>query len=127
MRFFDFLYYKIYKFYSSKEKGAEVTSAGVVGFLQSINLLTLVMLFYAFFFKDAKIQAFVFIVPVIAFQVTTYIRYIYKEKHSIRIVEKKWLDMPGDYQDRFSIVQAIYIILSAVCFLGLAIYLGSRR
>jgi hypothetical protein len=52
VKFYDFLYYFIYKFYSSKEKGAAATSAMIVGGLQAINVLSICMLPAVFTFSS---------------------------------------------------------------------------
>jgi hypothetical protein len=47
MLFFDFLYYKIAKTYESyNEKGAESSSAAVVGACQAFNVLTVLTLIF---------------------------------------------------------------------------------
>lgn len=59
MIFFDFLFYRICKFYAGfKEKGAESSSTGIVGGLQALNLLTINMLILVIRMNNAKINVY---------------------------------------------------------------------
>ena len=128
MLFFDFLFYRIYKFYSEyKEKGAESSSAGIIGGLQVLNLLTIDMI-VEFLVKDRlRINTFLVIGLFLVFQIFTYIRYIYSEKNSAVQVEKKWLNKSEPYRKKFVVFQYIYVILSILSCFGLAIYLGTKQ
>jgi len=128
MIFFDFLFYNIYKFYSEhKEKGAKSSSAGIVGGLQTVNLLILYELILLIRAENTKIDIPLVIAFLIVFQIYTYIRYIYKESNSVKIIEKKWLDKSESYRKQNIFLQYMYVIASIVIFFGLAIYLGSQR
>jgi uncharacterized membrane protein len=80
MLFFDFLHYLIFKFYSGfKEKGAISTAAGIVGGFQTINVISVIMLFSLVQKQKIKIEKWVVVVLFLVFQIYTYIRYVYKE------------------------------------------------
>lgn len=81
MLFFDLLYYFIYKFYSThKEKGAESTSAGIIGGFQALNALTIVMLFHSMYRDKTSINKPVIIGLFVVFQVYLYQVYISRQQ-----------------------------------------------
>ena len=126
-RFYDFLFYVIYKFYSGKEKGAASSSAGIIGGLQAINVLTTLMLGAFIVFPKEYFNSIIVIVVFVFFQVTTYIRYIYKEKNSAKKLEERWLKMNEAQKKRIRVLGLVYIFSSIFIFVGLAIYVGVRR
>lgn len=130
MLFFDFLYYLIYKFYSDyNEKGAELTSAAIVGGFQEMNVLTIIMLIeYATIDRQKiKINKLLVIVLFIVFQIYTYIRYIYRENHSVDVLESKWLEKTELSRKQTSLFLLLYGIISIISFFGLAIYVGAQK
>jgi hypothetical protein len=127
MRFFDFTYYIVYKFYSGKEKGASSSSAGIIGGLQAMNLLSSIMLVSIFIKEKSYLGKLLFLGIIVFFQVTTYIRYIYKENNSIEIIEKRWFELDEITRKNVKRLIFIYIILSISIFFGLAIFLGTRK
>jgi len=124
MLFFDYLYYLIYRFYSPKEKGAASSSAGVIGGLQAANTLTVYLLFLLFS-RQVHLNKVFFIVVIVIFQITTYIRYIYKDNNSIVKIESYWQKMNEQQKTRMRIWGILYITLSVIILFGLAILLGS--
>lgn len=67
MIFFDFLFYNIYRFYSRhKEKGAESSSAGIIGGLQTVNLLILYELILLIQANNGKMRIS-FVIALLAF------------------------------------------------------------
>ncbi|NTS43124.1 hypothetical protein HRG84_19720 [Flavisolibacter sp. BT320] len=128
MTLFDFLYYSIYRFYSDyNEKGAASTSAGIVGGLQAMNVLTVVMAFQGIVQQKAHLNKLLAIVLFIVFQITTYIRYIYKDNHSVDVMENKWSSRTEEAQKRIYNILVFYGTISIVTFFGLAVYSGSRN
>lgn len=128
MKFFDFLYYLIYKFYSGyKENGAESTSAGIIGGFQAMNILTLIMLINSLFKENTSVSKWVVIVLFIVFQVYTYFRYIYIEKFSIESIRSKWLSKSESRRKQIVIILFLYGALSIISCFGLATYLGLKN
>ena len=126
MIFFDFLYYSIYRFYSAyKEKGAASTSAGIVGGLQAMNILTAIMVFQCFVRQKVHLDKLLVVAFFIFFQITTYIRYIHKDTHSVDVMERKWSGKTEITRKQISVALFLYGALSIIAFFGLAIYLGS--
>jgi hypothetical protein len=128
MIFFDFLYYSIFKFYARhKEKGALSTAAGIVGGFQTINVIALIMLFSLTQKRKVRIEKWVVIVLLIVFQVTTYIRYVYREKPLSSEIEQKWLDKTPSSRKQLGTLLFIYGAVSIIAFLGLAILGGISK
>ncbi|MBN9386389.1 MAG: hypothetical protein J0H74_36865 [Chitinophagaceae bacterium] len=128
MLFFDYLHYFIFKFYSGyREKGALSSSAGIIGGFQTINVLTGVILFMLATKQKVFLETWLVISSLILFQVTTYIRYIYKENHSIAAIEKAWLNKTEANRNMTRNLLVVYGVVSVLGFLGLALYLGIRR
>lgn len=128
MILYDYLYYLIFRFYSDfHEKGAASSSAGIIGGFQALNLLTGLMLSQLMFRQNADINKLVVLIMAISFQVSTYYRYIYKERPSIDILEKKWLSKTEASRRKISTALFLYGSVSIIGCFGLAIYLGSRH
>jgi hypothetical protein len=127
MLFFDFLYYKIAKTYESyNEKGAESSSAAVVGACQAFNVLTVLTLILSSLKEPKHVNVVVGVIIVVIFQITTYVRYLYRDKYSIDVIETKWLQKTKAYQRQTSVIMVLYGATSFLGFLGLALYLGSK-
>jgi hypothetical protein len=128
MIFFDFLYYSIYRFYSDySEKGAASTSAGIVGGFQAMNILTAIMVFQWIVQQNLYLNPLVVIVLFIIFQITTYIRYIYKDNHSVDVMENKWSSRAEAIRKRISVALFLYGTISIITFFSLAVYLGGKN
>ena len=124
--FYDFLFYFIYNFYAGKEKGAASSSAGIIGGLQAMNVLTVVMIYSFFISPEEFFNAIIVIVVFLFFQITTYIRYIYKDG-VVEKIKDIWLKKNDAEQTRIRFLSFLYIFLSLVFSIGLAIYIGSTR
>ena len=61
------------------------------------------------------------IVLFIIFQVYTYIRYLYKEKHSVDVIKIKWLSKKESYRKQTSFFLVLYGVISIIGFFGLAL------
>ena len=127
MIFFDFLYYSIYRFYAGyNEKGAASTSAGIVGGFQAMNILTAIMLFQWFVQQKSHLNKLLVVALFLVFQITTYLRYIYKDNHSVAMMESKWSGSPEAIRKRISVALFLYGTVSVVTFFGFAVYMGNK-
>lgn len=126
IRFYDLLFYVIYIFYSTKEKGAVSTSAAIVGAVQAFNILTVVMFVTLLLNPKTNFSKIFGVVVVIIFQIIAYMRYINKHEFTTK-VEEKWLQINKNRQSTFKIISFVYIVLSFCLFIALAIYWGSTR
>ncbi|HTI09925.1 MAG TPA: hypothetical protein VL832_15265 [Puia sp.] len=128
MLFFDFLHYLIFKYYSGfNEKGALSTAAGIVGGFQLINIMAVMMLYMLTQKQNVKFEKWVVVILFFIFQTYTYIRYIYREDHSIDVIERIWLNKTASYRKQLRTLLFIYGAVSIIGAFGLAIYLGSRN
>ena len=128
MRYYDYLYYSIYCFYASyKEKGAASTSAGIIGGFQTINVITVQMFLNFFFPETISFQKWQIIILFLIFQITTYIRYIYKDSYSVEVIQQKWLTISERKRKEVNTILFLYSILSIVLWLALSIYMGSKK
>lgn len=126
MSFFDYLYYRIYLFYSGK-KSAKSSSAGIVGGFQAANVLTIIMLVLLGLNHKVNINKILVIVIFIILQITSYIRYILLENNSITTIEEKWLSKTELWRKRMKTCLFIYGAVSIISLFGIAIYIGSEN
>ena len=88
--FFDFLYYAVYLVYNKSErKGAEFSASCFVAGFQSLNILSLLLLFY--FIPNVEIHFTKWLSGsiIITLIVLNYFRYVYSgNRHSI--IKEKW-------------------------------------
>jgi len=124
---YDFLYYLIYKFYSRKEKGADSSSAAIIGGLQAINVLSIIFIISGLAHQKIYGLKLIAIGICMLFQITTYIQYIYKKSSSLTIIEAKWLRKSEAEKTRIRVFAFLYIALSIIVFFGLAIYFGNQN
>ena len=128
MGLFDFLYYFIFKFYSGfKERGALSGDAGIAGEFQTINVLTGAMLYMMAAKKRVVLDTWLIVSSLAIFQITIYIRYIYKDNHSIAVIEQAWLAQTDEERKRLNTILIIYGVLSVFGFVRLGLYLGIKR
>ena len=128
MLYFDFLYFLIYKFYSGyNEKGAESTSAGIIGGFQALNVLTIIMLVHSLDKEKTSINKLVVIALFIVFQIYTYIRYMYQKKHSIDEIKSKWLSKTESSRKQIIFFLSLYGAISIISCFGLALYLSMKK
>ncbi len=125
MLFFDFLYYLICRFYSGyKEKGAEATSVSILAGLQTLNVFTIMILIQFLDKRKVHVDKLLLLVVFLIFEVYNYRRYLYKENHSFKVIEGKWLGKPELVRSRKSKLLFLYGIVSIVSSFGLAIFFG---
>jgi hypothetical protein len=125
MIFFDFLFYSVYKFYADYEKGAASSSAGIVGGFQAMNILTIIIFCRFAFLQKAYIDKLWGMTLFIVLQITTYYRYIYKDTHSVEVMERKWLAITDQSRKQFNNLHLLYVVLSIIAFFGLIIFIIS--
>lgn len=128
LRFYDYLYYVIYKFYAKyKNSNAETTSATIVAGLQSANVLTFVMIASLYFHNKEIVNKLVAIILFLIFGFFTFIRYVYKEKNNYKAIELRWNEENELSRKRKEAFSFAYLILSLLSFFGVAIYLGNQK
>lgn len=85
------------------------------------------MVFQGIVQQKVHLNKLLAIVLFIVFQITTYIRYIYKDNHSVDVMENKWSSRTEEARQRINVVLVFYGVISIVAFFGLAVYFGSRN
>ncbi len=128
MVFFDYLFYGVYTIYSSyNEKSAESISAGIVGGLLTMNVLTIDMVIRLLSGNKAPLNELYIIGLFLVFQVVTYIRFLYRSNHSIGVIEEKWNKKSKSQRASIETSLFLYVLLSIVSLFGFAIYAGSLK
>lgn len=124
LRFFDYVYYTIWKFYNRYEKGAGFKALLALVAIQSANCLSILFLISFFYLhkKISDLEIVTFIIFFILF-VLEFIRYNSK-KYNYKVLNEWW----GNERDnikypKHSLVQ-LYITLSICLFLFSVIYGG---
>ena len=116
--FFDYLFYSVSKLYSkANNNNHEFAAVCVVSLMQTLNLFC----FYYLLVQDRSLINKYFVgILFIALLVFNYIRYIYKETRSYKILDEK---IDKTKKQKKGIIAILYIILSFVLCLALVIYL----
>ena len=92
-----------------------------------MNVLTGIVIFMMVTQRKVFLETWLVVGSIAIFQVTTYIRYIYKDDHSISVIEHTWLNKTEAYRNLTHKLLIIYGAGSVLLFIGLALYLGIRR
>lgn len=125
MVFFDFVFYLLARTYQNfNEKGFETTAAGVLGLFWTFNVMTVIMIIAVItnnYFLDALTAVGILVI----LQIISYVRYIFKENHSVEVVARAWTELSASQRQLLKIFALSYSILSLVSCIGVAIYSGS--
>jgi hypothetical protein len=126
LTFFDYIYYKVCKAYASvKDSGPEFTAACVVALMQYLNFFSCFELIELIKHDKTILNKFIVIIGMAFFLVFNYIRYVYSEKNNYDVLKTRFEDELNSY--RKGVLVTIYIIVSTVLAVGLAIYIGSKK
>ncbi len=123
LRFFDFLFLRIYKFYDSfNEKGAQSSAAGAVGFFMAANILTALMLLSSIFNVNVFISNKLYILVIaIFFQVIFHIRYVSQDTKNLPLIKEKWGKLTENQKNYQRYYALAYMIASAMGLIILTI------
>ncbi|MDE3185712.1 MAG: hypothetical protein KGM16_20050 [Bacteroidota bacterium] len=126
MKFFDYLYYKVCKAYSTtQDSSPEGAALAVNSAIQSFSVFIFFMVLAIIKKNKAIFNLTIAMVTIVFFIVFNYIRYIYKENNNYEIMKKKWLNESNSNTKGLLIV--LYIFLTTSIFFGLAVYLGTKK
>lgn len=121
-KFFDYLYYGIFKQYDGKNSSPEFAASCAVAGLQSFNILSLVLIYdivMRWYKADIKLLVVILIIVLI---ILNYIRYIQIDRFNHEKIKAKWdMKTPRSKVVTRSLLVA-YIVLSTVLVIGLAIF-----
>lgn len=128
MRFFDFLFLIIFKFYKSfNEKGAQSSAAGAVGFFIAANILTVLVIVSLTHKKQILLSNKLYIIlGAIFFQIVFHIRYISRDKINLPIILKRWYELNETQKKIYRYCALTYIISSLLLLFFVAIYSGNQ-
>ena len=127
--FFDYLFYKVCEFYRKREKddsGFRFEALAIVMGMQGFNLLSL--LFFIELLSHKKI-----IIPKVYLIIFAAVLLIMNgimhnsNKYNYAILKEKRKNEEEKLKKKKENRIIVYIILSTVLFLGLAIYLGTKK
>ena len=125
MIFFDYVFYRVCKAYMrAKSTSPEFAGASIVALMQCFNIVSVVM-FVGIIRHDKSLlnKTFGFVLAIL-FLVINYIRYVYREGHSYKVMSERY-DNERRHTTKGTLV-LLYIIISTALFFGLAIYGGSQ-
>lgn len=126
MNFFDYAYYRICRAYSrTRDSNPEGAAVCVIAGMQGFNLISVFMFFAAIERDKSILNLLIVIIIIVFFLVFNYIRYIYRENNNYEVMREKW-DSEVNINKK-GIIVVFYVIISIVLFIGLAIYLGSKK
>ena len=110
--FFDYTFYKLYLFTSSKiEANNRDWASSILTLLQGFNVLTIyITILYFFDIKTpSKTVIIIFAIFLIIFN---YYRYQYSEKRSPAVLAKKWSILPLEKAKLYNALVLTYIIMT---------------
>lgn len=126
LRFFDYIFYRVCKAYSrTKDSSPEATASCIVAIMQSLNILSILMLIAILINDNSFISKTLIVFFTVASMIFYYIRYIYHGENNYKELEKKWMNETKKFKKGIFVV--IYIVLSFLLTLGLAIYSGNKK
>jgi hypothetical protein len=82
-RFFDFLYFKLYKAYSSSDRRPEGSAMAIISLLQGLNIITGIFLYKLFIQREFTMNKYYGGGVILILVVFNYIRYISKDYFQI--------------------------------------------
>lgn len=124
--FFDYIYYRVCKAYTGTiDSNPEGAAFVIVSLMQSFTVFVSFMLLAIITQNKSVFNLPIVVIVTIFFYVFNYIRYIYKEDRSYKVLENKW----GKDNNAFikGVFVLIYILFTSILFIGLAIYLGGKK
>ena len=128
LKFFDYLYYRTCEFYYKREgdSGFRFTAVLVISTMQGFNFCSILLITNIIFHKKIHINNFEAIIPCIILVAINMIRYN-NNKYDYEVLKEKWATEEKGMKIKKQRLLIAYIVLSTVLFLGLAIYLGSKK
>jgi hypothetical protein len=128
LRFFDYVYYRVCKAYSSAgDSNAGSIAFVVVALVQGFNIITLPFLILAIAHERPTINKYFIGLFELALIVLNYIRYVYKDNNNFKVLQERWKTEELNTKHKRGIGVLVYIVLSFGFYLGLAIYIGSKK
>lgn len=124
MVFFDYVYYRICMFYDKYEKAAETSGLLVLTLMYAFNIFSISSIFEIILrrkFNPGKLSIVVFLATLLVLNGMRY------NKIDFASLKEKWKDENTFTRIRRGRGVLVYIIISTIICIGLAIYLGSKK
>ena len=123
--FFDYLYYSVRKFYTEyKESGPGFSALAVITLTQILNILTVYILYCLITETRVHINKLAFLALYLSVLILNVVRY---SKLDPDIIKEKWENKKENQKIILRTFLLLYVVLSFVVCVGLAIYVGSKR
>jgi hypothetical protein len=126
LRFFDYLYYGFRKFYGKYESGPGFSALAVVTLTQILNILTVYILYCLITQTKAntgklQLTSLALYISVLILNIVRY------RKLDPDIIKEKWENKKEKQKIILRTLLFLYVVLSFVVCVGLAIYVGNRN
>ena len=121
--FFDYVYYKACKIYA-KENGAALSGVVVMAALQMLNILTILFFICVALKTKGLISKLLIIILYVSLLILNGLRY---NKITYSILDEKWGIEPKGEKTKHQLIAILYVCVSFILCVGLAIYLGSKK
>lgn len=123
--FFDYVYYRVCKaYYHTRDSSPRIAGLCVISVVCFFNLLSLFCLYSIFIREDIYINKLWAIPAGLTIIILNGIRY---NKLHYGILERKWKEDAKKTYFMKGVIAFLYIILSLVIGIGLAIYVGEQN
>jgi hypothetical protein len=128
MYFFDFTYLVLCKFYSYfNEKAPHSSCAGLIGGLQTFNILTVLLGLSISLNFNVGINKIIGFLLFVVLQVFNYLRYFYNSNFSIEKIEIRWSQKSPMYRKNFKLICLLYVLFSFISLFGFALYFNYKN
>lgn len=125
LKFFDYVYYCLCKFYYKiRGEGAGISALAVIALIQFVNLLLLIFLYDLISHTKFKFDKVIAVLVYIILLILNGIRY---NKLNYAVLSDKLKDEQSRRKKVNETLVILYIVLSFSVCLALAIYLGSKK
>jgi flagellar biosynthesis protein FlhB len=126
LKFFDYVFYRVCKAYSStKDSSPEGTAFCVVAGIQGFNIFSCFMIVEVVKQHKSILKSIIVIFIAVILLVFNYVRYIYYENNNYQILREKWGN--EKHKSINGILVLLYVIISTLSCIGLAIFLGTKN
>lgn len=127
MKFFDFIFYRVYRAYNkTMDLSPEITAFCLVSLVQFLNFLFLMEIFSLLSGLRMISSKPILLTLMILILIINYFRYI-KNKEAYQKLDKKWNLQETIIQKRMRVWIIIYIWSTLIITIALTIYIGSAN
>jgi len=126
MKFFDYIFYRICKAYKgTSDKSPDTAASAIISIIQIMNICSILMLIELNIQEKTLLNKADGIVIILFILIFNHIRYLYRDNNSYNTLQLRWLNDRQEFKK--GVLVLMYILLSIIISLGLAIILGSKK